>query len=257
LAPTLAPAIHARLAVTRGRYIEPFLGGAAIALDLGMPRMLLGDACQPLITMYQAVVKFPDAVDLELRTLVERGTDEESYYRVRAKTSRSHVAIAARFIYINKLGFNGLYRENSQGLCNVPYGKDPNKGLPTLEHIRAVANAFKTSEILVQGALQTIARAQRGDVIYADPPYLATFSNYTAGGFNDDAHATLAQALRAAHARGVMVVASNTDHERIRELYDWATIIPIHEHHVVAADDGKRGKKAAVLITSDQTLLGP
>ena len=255
--PTIAEPIYQRLAVTKGSYIEPFLGGGAVALDLGLPRMILGDMCRPLIVMYQAIVRAPDAVAFALQQLIDRGTDEAHYYHVRAHDSRSPVLAAARFIFMNKLGFNGLYRENASGQCNTPYGKDPNKGMPELPHFRAVAAALKTSVITQRDALETIALAAEGDVIYVDPPYLTTFSDYTAKGFDEAAHLALAASLRDAHHRGATVLASNTDHERIRAMYAWATIMPIHERHVVAAASDKREKKPALIITSDPTLLGP
>lgn len=257
LVPTIAEPIYQRLAVTKGRYIEPFLGGGAIALDLGLPGMILGDMCEPLITMYQAIVRSPDAVAFSLQQLIDRGTDEAHYYHVRARPSRSPVLTAARFIFLNKLGFNGLYRENARGQCNTPYGKDPNKGMPELEHFRAVATALRGSHITNCDARTTIALAGEGDIVYVDPPYLTTFSNYTSNGFGLPEHTALAASLRDAHHRGAAVIASNTDHELIRELYAWASIIPIHERHVVAAAGDRRDKKPALLITSDSALLGP
>lgn len=256
LAPTLAPSIYERLTATKGRYIEPFLGGASIALDLGLPGMILADTCKPLIALYRQIQKTPGAVAWALQTLVERGTDKDSYLAVRASEPPSVVFAAARFIYLNKFGFNGLYRENANGKFNVPHGGDRSSAkLPDAAALEAIAQAFKGADLNVADFRVTIARAQANDVVYADSPYYETFSGYTAGGFNEDDHFELAQALTKAHNRGAVVVASNSDHERIHELYAWARIVPVSERHTVGATAERRGLRPAVLIISDAAIL--
>jgi len=258
LAPIIAPGIYERLAVTKGRYIEPFLGGGAIALDLGLPGMILTDVCKPLIEMYRAVCKSPGSVSWSLQAMIDQGINEENYYKIRAANYTSRVQAAARFIYLNKLGYNGLYRENLNGGYNVPFGKSSNGGkrsLPSPEDLVAVAAAFSKSRIMTGDFRTVIEEAQRGDVLYGDPPYLGTFSNYSAGGFSEDEHVALAAALRGAHERGVVVIASNSDNERVRELYSWAFVTPVSERHVIGATGARRGKKPAVLIVSDETIL--
>jgi DNA adenine methylase len=254
LVPKIVPAIYQRIATTRGRYIEPFLGGGAVALALGLPGMILGDTCMPLVATYATIRRTPEAVAWALQTLVERGTDRESYLAVRASRPTSVVFSAARFIYLNRFGFNGLYRENSQGKFNVPYGGNPSAPVPGRDELIAVAEALRGADLRVADFRTTIAHAQSGDVLYVDSPYFETYSNYTAGGFTDEDHAALAVALRAAHARGALFIASNSDHERVRELYDWATIVPVTERHTVGAVGERRGDKPAVLILSDPTI---
>jgi DNA adenine methylase len=256
LVPMLSPCIHERLAVTKGRYIEPFLGGAAIALDLGLPNMLLGDTCKPLIATYQAIRKSPAAVAWALQALVDKGTDKESYLRVRADEPRSPVVAAARFLYLNKFGFNGLYREGPTGKFNVPHGGDRSKArLPDAATLEAVGLALKGADLRVADFRDTIAAATEGDVVYADSPYYDTFSGYTAGGFSDEDHEALADALYGAYTRGATVIASNSDHERVRELYSWAFVTAVHERHAVGATAARRGLRSAVLIVSDDTIL--
>lgn len=256
LVPLLSPCIYERLATTGGRYIEPFLGGGAIALDLGLPNMLLADTCKPLIALYQTIRKSPAAVAWSLKTLVDKGTDKESYLRVRAMETPSPVYAAARFLYLNRFGFNGLYRENSQGKFNVPHGGDrSNAGIPDAEMLGTVARALKGAELRVADFRDTIAQAGLGDVVYADSPYYETFNGYTAGGFSDDDHAALATSLREAHQRHAVIIASNSDHEHVRELYHWAFVTPVHERHAVGATAARRGLRPAVLIVSDDTIL--
>lgn len=256
LVPTIAPSIYERLAATQGRYIEPFMGSAAVALDLGLPGMILSDRCKPLVATYAAIRRTPEAVAWALQTLVEKGTDKEHYLAVRASEPPSVVFAAARFIYLNKFGFNGLYRENSKGKFNVPHGGDRSSaGIPGRDELNAVSRALKDAEIRVADFRETIERAQPGDVLYVDSPYYETFSDYTAGGFTEDDHVALASVLRDAHERGAVFIASNSDHERVRDLYTWAKIVPVAERHAVGATAERRGMKDAVLILSDETIL--
>ena len=256
LVPMLAPCIYERLATTKGRYIEPFLGGGAIALDLGLPNMRLGDTCKPLIATYQTIRKSPSAVAWALQTLVDKGTDKESYLAVRASEPPSVVFAAARILYLNRFGFNGLYRENSKGKFNVPHGGDRSgASIPGTEALEAVARAFKCADLRVADFRETIGAAQEGDVVYADSPYYETFDGYVAGGFTEDDHFALATALVEAHNRGAVIIASNSDHARVRELYSWAFVTPVHERHAVGATAERRGLRPAVLIVSDETIL--
>jgi DNA adenine methylase len=256
LVPTIVPAIRRRLVATQGRYFEPFLGGGAVALGLGLPCMVLADICEPLISTYRTIRKSPEAVAWALKTLADKGTDKASYLAVRSAKPTSSVFSAARFIYLNKFGFNGLYRENSKGQFNVPYGGErANASLPGAAELRAVAQTFTNAEINLADFRATIQQARSGDVIYADPPYFDTFSDYNAASFDDDAHDELARALAAAAARGATVIASNSDHEFIREIYSWAHVVAMTERHVVGAKGTRRGARNSVLITSDPALL--
>jgi DNA adenine methylase len=262
LVPLVCEGIYQRLAVTRGRYIEPFLGGGAIALDLGLPDMILGDTCRPLVGMYDAVRRRPRDVAWALQALAAKGTDRQSYLNVRSTNYPSPILGAARFIYLNKYGFNGIYRENRKGQYNVPYG-DAERGarktgvLPTLEDIEAVAAALTSVDLRVRGYQVTLAEAREGDVVYADSPYLGTYSDYTAEGFTEQNHVELAERLRAASEVGAVILATNSDNARIRELYSWAFITPVVERHTVGATVARRGNVAAVLIASDQSVLRP
>lgn len=256
LVPSLSPRIHQRLAKTGGRYIEPFLGGGALALDLGLPGMILGDVCKPLVTMYQAIRRSPNAVAWALETYRERGVDRANFLDVRTRTSHSLAVTAARFIYINKVGFNGLWRENRKGENNTPYGDGKPPKFPTVEDLRSAAHALAGAHIDLRPAIETIALAESGDVIYADPPYDGAFTNYAAGGFGPEDQRDLAVALYDAHERGAHIVASNSDTDRVRDLYAWAWVDAIKERHGIGAKAERRGQKPAVLIATDEELLG-
>lgn len=268
--PLFAPGIYRRLAKTGGRYVEPFLGGGALALDLGLPGMIVADLCGPLIGMYRAVASQPAAVAWALSALAAKGTTEEAYYRIRDQRPTSPIVAAARFIYLNKLGYNGLYRENSRGDFNVPYGKQSyressvtRKGrdaveslFPSKGRLEAVSRAFKASDVLCQDFGATLAPVEAGDVVYADPPYAGTFEAYTKDGFSADDQARLAGDLQACRDRGAFVLATNADTPEIRELYAWATVMPTAELRAVNSDAKGRGRVGCVVVASDPEMLG-
>ena len=122
IVPILARGIHSALCATGGRYVEPFLGGAALACDLGLPNMLLTDWNGPLVEFYRTIVGDLPGFYNALANLVGRwGYTEPDYYAVRAWEPETAAERAARFLYLNKLGFNGVYRENKAGKFNVPW----------------------------------------------------------------------------------------------------------------------------------------
>lgn len=272
----LARGVQRRLARTGGRYIEPFLGGAALALDLGLPNMILGDACTPLIEMYQMVVRQPGPVAWALSALASQGVDESSYYRVRDSRPAALVMKAARFVYLNRLCFNGVYRENAAGDFNVPYGdvvyrasmvnrKGGGKSggdaigslFPHAGKLHDVARAFATADLKAQDFRGTLARAEPGDLVYADPPYAGTFDAYTAEGFGAHDQEALAHALHEHARRGVTVATTNSDCPEIRKLYTWAPhVLPTAELRAVNSDGGNRRRAGCLLITNDLDIVG-
>jgi DNA adenine methylase len=252
LVPLICPGIHRYLRRSLGRYIEPFLGGAAVALDLGLPRMILGDLCAPLIDMYRTVRSSPKNVAHVLRQMKE--TD---YYKVRGADFHrpGSIATAARFLYLNRTCFNGLYRENKRGKFNVPKG-DIIPRFPTEKDLQSVQSAFLRADLAVASYQETIEQAKRGDVVYADPPYLGVYDGYNATGFGLLEHRQLAECLGRAVERGAAVIATNSDTEEVRRMYADMFATPVEEQRTVAAKGSSRGRAKALLITSDESLLG-
>lgn len=249
---------YAHLSKTKGTYIEPFLGGGSVALDLGLPSMILNDFCGPLMRMFDYVRDDPKAVFNQLQQYVERGIDEKTYYEVRALRPLGAIQQAARFLYLNATCFNGVYRENASGEFNVPYGKRANPKFPSLEELVAVQEALGGDKVFLYASdfKPIVQLAREGDFIYADPPYLDTFSDYNAGGFGEPEHVVLAEELRAAYDHGADVLVTNSDTARVRELYDWAFITPIQERRSINRDGDGRGPVGCVLITTVPDLLG-
>ena len=270
LIPYAAPGIYQKLALTGGRFVEPFLGGGALALDLGLPGMILGDACEPLVAMYQQVIAKPMAVAWALSALAAQGIDEKSYYRTRDTRPTALVMAAARFIYLNRLNFNGLYRENKAGEYNVPYGDAAHRKsvegradksavellFPSGGKLLALAAAWKTVDLAACDFEETIDMAVAGDVIFADSPYMATFASYTKDGFTAGDQARLARVLERAYARGAIVLATNADHPETRALYAWAHVMSTAEARSISADGAGRQRANTLLITTHMEILG-
>ena len=265
--------IWGRLQRTRGRYFEPFLGGGALALWLGFshdePAMILGDMVTPLMEFYRELVSSPGTVAYALSALAIKGVDKESYYRVRDMRPEERLQRAARMLYLNRLCYNGLYRENKKGDFNVPYGdaayrksivgrksRDAIGALfPHKGKLEAVAEAFRHADLLTQDFAETLATAGDGDVIYADPPYDGTFDTYSASGFGEEGQVRLADELREAHRHEATIIANNSDTPLVRKLYSWATIVTTKEKRSISCDGETRQRTSCVLITTDDAVL--
>lgn len=256
---TIAATAHTYLQRTRGRYAEPFLGGGAVALDLGLPGALLADRCGPLMDTYRTISRHPVEVHAAYTQLVRRGWSEETYYTVRdigALITLSEEAAAARFLYLNAAGFNGVYRENRKGRFNVPWGlRGRSPKIQTIDALRDFARATRDSDLSCEDFAVVVRRLERGDFVFADPPYLRTHAQYVATGFALEDHERLATELRAAHDRGVFVCATNSDEEEVRAMYSWADVMPTTERRSVSRDGGKRQKAACLLIASDASQM--
>ena len=247
-----------------GRFIEPFLGGGAMALHLGLEGMILSDAEPELSTLYPMVRDDPDALIETIEELIEIGTDEDTYYKVRAVklAELTLVEQAARTVYLNKLGYNGLFRKNASGGFNVPYGQNPKRTVFDPDIIRAASRALAGAklprlEVRKKGRVQVdghdfaaiIVMAKEGDTVYADPPYHKAGVKYTKGGFNESDHERLATSLYYAKERGASFFAHNADTDMVRYWYEeWAEIIPMAEKRRINSKGSERGDVPCVLI---------
>jgi DNA adenine methylase len=213
------------------RYIEPFLGGGALFFELAgrlsaatpAPRALLADVNQRLIRTYQGV---RDSVEDVIELLRGYLHDEQFYYRVRGIEidALSDAEVAAWFIYLNKIGFNGLYRVNRQNRFNVPFGRHKNPTICDEATLRACCRALSGVELRVADFEHVAERAQPGDLVYFDPPYVplsvtSSFTKYTSDGFDVDSQVRLRDIALRLKQRGVHVLLSNSSASFVRELY--------------------------------------
>ncbi|MBD2312065.1 DNA adenine methylase [Desertifilum sp. FACHB-1129] len=236
-------------------YYEPFLGGGAIYFHLQPHWAVLSDINPELVNVYRCI---RDDVEGAI-ALLEHHAHNHSYsyyYQVRALQPQDPIARAARFIYLNRTCFNGLYRENSQGQFNVPLGRYKNPKICYPELLKTASLALKNTEIQEMPFEQILdLKIAQNAFVYFDPPYhpLSSTSNFTAYSRHDfkqedqerlrDIFATLAK-------RGVQVMLSNSDCPFIRELYQDFFIHPIFANRSINSNHQKRGKIGELLITS-------
>jgi DNA adenine methylase len=211
-----------------GTYREPFVGGGAMFFGLldanaGLGAVHLSDANRRLVRTWRAV---RDSVDDVIAALSGFENTPECYYRARSLDIDAcpDAEVAAWFIYLNRIGFNGLYRVNRQNRFNVAFGRYKNPTICDTENLRAVALALRSAVIDCCDFRASMDAAEPGDFLYCDPPYVplsatSSFTGYTCDGFGDAEQVALRDAALQAKQRGVHVLLSNSGADRVRELY--------------------------------------
>lgn len=261
IVPLVAENVWAKLLQTGGRFFEPFLGGGALALDLGLPRMVLSDVCRDLLVTYREVVADATAVHERMTWLLAQeapaGVNSKSYYQIRAFTPEGPLDVAARFLILNTTCFNGVYRENQAGVFNVPYGNRTEKHVPKLAALRQLALAFATAELHQRDFRVVLSAPRAGDVVFCDPPYFDTYTGYAKRGFTLNDQQDLARYLAHAVARGVTVLATNSDRPEVHALYadTGLEMFENDEMRKVSCDGKKRQDAACLILTNDPGLL--
>ncbi|MFQ5896296.1 MAG: DNA adenine methylase, partial [Nitrospinota bacterium] len=204
-------------------YHEPFLGGGAVFFHLRPRRAFLSDSNAELIGCYRTV---RDRVEELIRALSRHRYEREHFYEVRSQAPESldEVERAARFIFLNKSCYNGLYRVNRRGLFNVPFGRYAKPTLCDARGLRTASRALRGVTLFAEDFEGCLPRVRPGDFVYFDPPYLplsptSQFTSYTEGGFSLAEQKRLAGLFRALDARGALLLLSNSDSQRVRELY--------------------------------------
>ena len=238
------------------RYFEPFLGAGAIyfALDPRCPA-IINDANPALYELYLVLRDHPGKL-ISLLDKYSKKYSESFYYDLRASQPRTPVSRAARFVFLNKTGFNGLYRLNSKGQFNVPFGK--REKCPLLydrDNGKRVSERLKKSLIKNCDFEKIIRMAKKGDFIYCDPPYsplsrTSSFNSYTAGGFSDSEQERLRDACEEAAKKGVFVAVSNSSAPVILKIYEDWRIHFIKARRSINSKSHLRGPIHEVLTTS-------
>ena len=245
----LLPALRKFYPQGFGAYHEPFLGSGAVFFDLAGRlancRVRLTDANADLIGCWLRLRDEPDAVVEGLRKLESayRRAPGDHFYRVRNRKfnparrkimngtgiqAEAYTAdLAAMFVYLNRTGYNGLFRLNSSGLFNVPRGRYKNPRICDEDNLRRVSSTLSALEVKIEHASfdAVLRSARRGDFVYFDPPYAplsttAQFTSYTSGGFGSEEQRRLQQVMIELAKRKCHVVLSNSTAPEIAALYD-------------------------------------
>jgi DNA adenine methylase len=255
---SLVPRILQELPKRISTYYEPFVGGAAVFLALAQEKRfecaVITDKNKELINLYTVVRDDLGKLLKKLEVLQHR-TSEEDYYEIRSSKPRSDVERAARLIYLNKTGYNGLYRVNSSGGFNVPYGRYKRPKIYDPERLGDMAAVLQDVKIEVADFEESCAKAAKGDAVYLDPPYLpvsktASFSAYHYEAFGLPEHQRLARLFDKLAKRGVCAVLSNSATPETRELYKRHKAADVHVRRPINSVASRRGAVAELLVVS-------
>lgn len=236
-------------------YHEPFVGGGAVFFAVRAAREFghahLGDSNDRLVRTYRGLASSVDRVIELLGTYkYERAFYDEM--RARDVDGRPDAELAAWMIYLNKTGFNGLYRVNSKNLFNVPFGRYANPKICDAPGLRLAAQALATADVRTEHFSAVEKRAKKGDFVYFDPPYVPvgkqSFVSYTDSGFGQDEHVKLAELARRLKQKGVAVLLSNADTPWVREIYEGFEIEQVMANRNVNSKGAARGAVAELLI---------
>lgn len=241
---------------TFNRYFEPFTGGGAIFFHLKNQRKdfkaCLSDLNDELINCYTVI---RDDVDSLIDHLKIHRNDEEYFYELRSVEAKTLTKTerAARLIYLNKTCFNGLYRVNSKGQFNVPFGSYKNPRICHEANLQAVSKALSNVELHYRPFDQVLKYAKKGDLVYFDPPYhplssTASFTSYTKNSFSAEDQERLAEVFGILDKRGCHVMLSNSDCQFIRSLYKEFRVETVSAIRAINCKSAGRGKITEVLV---------
>jgi DNA adenine methylase len=261
---TLLPEILPRISISgaKGRYIEPFVGGGAVFFGIAHVGAIISDLNSSLIHFYKSV-RDDDILfsrinsDAKNYSKLDIGAQEEFFYKVRKRFNarKMDTRHAADFYLLNKLGFNGLYRENSSGEYNTPFGHRKTLPTPDVSNWGNAKRILKKTQIKNQSFEITCLKAEKGDFVYLDPPYIpltptAAFTTYSADGFGLDKQKLLAEVCKDLTKRKVLFLLSNSDTNLTKEIFSDFTFTEISAQRLVSAKAIGRKPVGELLISN-------
>lgn len=240
-------------------YCEPFVGGGAVLFSKQPRHAIVNDLNKDLITTYLVIRD-------DVRTLIELLKQYENtadyFYKVRdldrdkeQYSQLSSVEKAARLLYLNKTCYNGLFRVNSSGEFNSPFGNYKNPNIVNEPVLLAVNKYFCNNDITFysEDFASTLKRIKRGAFVYLDPPYdpvsdTSSFTGYNKGGFDRKEQIRLKNCCDELSANGIKFMLSNSSTDFIKELYNNYNITTVNANRAINSNGQKRGKVEEVII---------
>lgn len=239
-------------------YYEPFVGGGAVFLTTQPNKAVINDYNAELINVYETI---RDNVEDLIEDLNLHENEAEYFYSIRMLDRQegfdelSPVKRASRVIYLNKTCFNGLYRVNSSGEFNTPFGRYKNPNIVNETVLRAVSNYLNTNNItFMSGDFEDALRGiRKGAFVYLDPPYdpiskSSNYTGYTEGGFNEDQQIRLRDVCRKLDEKGIKFLLSNSATPFIKEIYADFEIVEVGASRQINSVASKRGEVKEVLV---------
>lgn len=242
-------------------YCEPFLGGGAVLFSIQPAKAIVNDLNEDLVIVYEVI---RDDVEPLIASLKRHENTSEYFYTIRdmdrdrdSYRALSKVEKASRLIYLNKTCFNGLFRVNSSGEFNSPFGHYKNPNIVNEPVLRAVNKYLNSGKIVFysEDFAETLKRVGKGCFVYLDPPYdpvsdTASFTGYNKGGFDRSEQVRLKRCCDELNKRGVKFMLSNSSTEFIKDLYQDYHIITVKAKRAINSDTRKRGAIEEVLVTN-------
>ncbi len=241
------------------RYREPMVGAGSLFFAIRPPSAVLSDINADLMNCYSQVAADVEGVLACLGGFASRHSAQFYYLvRDRMRTVADSCERAALFIYLNKAAFNGIYRVNLAGKFNVPFG--PSAGglaLPRSEKLRAASKALQSVVLLASDFEIALRDAGKGDFVYLDPPYpplsrTSCFAHYSSSRFAWPDQQRVARVFAELTERGCLVMVSNSDQDRVRELYRGSRMHELKTRRWIRAD-GARIDVRDLVITNYET----
>lgn len=201
---------------------EPFLGGGVVYFYLRPTNLsFLSDLNPDLINAFKQVRANTNHVVYHLDSF---NNSEQSYYKLRTTISTDKVFNAAKFIFLNKTCYNGIFRVNASGSFNVPYGHDPNANVYDIDNLLAVRRSLRKAQLHTQDFYKALDKIERGDLVFLDPPYTVAHNNngfieYNQKIFSWEDQERLADFVARIINRGAYYVLTNAVHNNIADLY--------------------------------------
>ncbi|WP_320165335.1 Dam family site-specific DNA-(adenine-N6)-methyltransferase [uncultured Trichococcus sp.] len=242
-------------------YIEPFVGGGSVYFFLEHQNAIISDLNRDLIKTYQALAKDPNKI---LERLMDHQLNHCSdyFYKIRSIKYSDSFDLAARFIYLNRTAFNGMYRVNQSGQFNVPIGTKTKIDYD-FERFSDYSNLLKTASIRNEDFVKSICRAGSGDFIFADPPYTVSHNNngfiqYNEKLFSWEDQIRLLSALTKAVNRGADVITTNAAFPELKMLYEdrGFYVYTISRYSSISGNNKGRNVQNEYIISSLELNLG-
>lgn len=218
----LIPSINNIIPQQFNNYYEPFLGSGSVFFGLKQSNLsFLSDTIPELIGCYSGI---KDNVEGVIELLAQWPVEKDTYYHIRSNVSDDPTYKSARFIYLNKLCFNGLYRVNKKGVFNVPFGKPKTNKTANFDNLRDAAKHLNNASLAVIDFEQALMNCCKGDLVFLDPPYVNSigdngFADYNSRVFSWEDQKRLKTEFERLDEIGAYVLLTNTDHHSIVDLY--------------------------------------
>lgn len=249
----LLPEIKRNLPLNFSRIVEPFAGGAALSFDQERYPSLLNDLNEHLVSALRVTKGDLEALKSILYSME---VNKDNYLLVRSQSLSLDIEKAARFLFLNKTAFNGMWRENKQGKFNVPYGKGKDgqsmSDLLPVEHLDNAHTRLQSCSIENKCFKEffNTNSFNETDFVFLDPPYVNTWDSYKDGGFDYSNHQALAEILIELDQSNVPFMLTNSDNEVTRSLYSSWNIKSNTCSYVLGGKNASRHKRSELMVTN-------